>query len=135
MAYAAPLKDMLFAIEELGDLDGVAVLPGLEEATPDMVAAILEEAGKFAGDVLSPLNRIGDLAGLGFSNGRVTTPEGWKAAYDSLVEMGWNSPSASPDHGGMGLPNLVNACIQEMFQGANMSFQLCPMLTQERSKR
>ncbi len=130
MAYAAPLKDMLFGIKELGDLDGVAGLPGLEESTLDMVSAILDEAGKFAGDVLSPLNRTGDLAGLGFSDGRVTTPDGWKAAYSSLVEMGWNSPSASPDHGGMGLPNLVNACIQEMFQGANMSFQLCPMLTQ-----
>ena len=130
MTYAAPIKDMQFVLEELCDLDAIAGLPGLEDATPDTVAAILEEAARFAGEVLAPLNRAGDLAGLGFENGRVTTPEGWKPAYDQLVEMGWNSPSASPEHGGMGLPQAVNICIQEMFQGANMSFQLCPMLTQ-----
>ena len=130
MAYTAPLDDMLFVLEDLCGLDAIAQLPGLEEASPDMVAAILEEAGKFAGNVLSPLNVTGDQQGLGFDDGAVTTPTGWKDAYDQLVEMGWNSPTAAPDHGGMGLPQVVNACIQEMFQGANMSFQLCPMLTQ-----
>ena len=130
MTYSAPLEDMLFVLQDLCGLEDIAQLPGLEEAEPDMVAAILEEAGKFAGQVLAPLNASGDQQGLGFEGGNVTTPEGWQDAYTQIVEMGWNSPTADPEHGGMGLPQAVNACIQEMFQGANMSFQLCPMLTQ-----
>lgn len=130
MAYQAPLQDMIFVLEDLCGLAELALLPGLEEATPDMVAAILEEAGKFAGQVLAPLDRTGDVAGLGFADGRVTVPEGWTEAYAQLVEMGWNSPTAAPDHGGMGLPSAVNACIQEMFNGANTAFQLCSLLTQ-----
>lgn len=130
MTYTAPIDDMFFVLEDLCDLVGISQLPGLEDATPETVKAILDEAGKYASQVLSPLNRVGDLNGLGFDDGTVSVPDGWQQAYESLVEMGWNSPSASPDQGGMGLPNLVNACIQEMFQGANMAFQLCPMLTQ-----
>ncbi|MGR1582143.1 acyl-CoA dehydrogenase [Thalassobius sp. S69A] len=130
MSYTAPLDDMMFVLEDLCGLEDIAQLPGLEEASADMVAAILEEAGKFAGQVLAPLNATGDQQGLGFEDGAVTTPAGWKDAYTQIVEMGWNSPTADPEHGGMGLPQAVNACIQEMFQGANMSFQLCPMLTQ-----
>ncbi len=130
MSYAAPINDMRFILEELCDLEGLSGLPGLEDATPDTVSAILEEASKYSGDVLLPLNHAGDVQGLGFEGGKVTTPKGWKDAYQQLIEGGWNAPSAAPDHGGLGLPNAVNACIQEMFQGANMSFQLCPMLTQ-----
>ncbi len=130
MTYVAPTDDMMFVLEELCGLDEISQLPGLEDATPDMVTAILEEAGKFAGDVLGPLNAVGDQAGLGFAEGEVTTPEGWRAAYETLVEMGWNAPTASPDHGGMGLPEVVNAAILEMFNGANTAFQLCPLLTQ-----
>lgn len=130
MTYTAPLDDMMFVLEELCDLDGVSRLPGLEDATPDMIGAILDEAAKFAGQVLAPLNVVGDQKGLAFDEGEVGTPDGWSDAYSQFVEMGWNSPTADPEHGGMGLPALVNACIQEMFQGANASFQLCPMLTQ-----
>lgn len=130
MTYSAPIAEMLFVLEDLCGLDEIARLPGLEEASPDMVAAILEEAGKFAGQVLAPLNPLGDRAGLGFDKGTVTTPDGWATAYRQLVEMGWNSPTAAAEHGGMGLPAAVNACIQEMFNGANTAFQLCPLLTQ-----
>ena len=130
MTYTAPIQDMRFVLQNLCNLEDVSQLLGLEDATPDMIDAILEEAAKFAGQDLSPLNRVGDLEGLGFEDGKVTMPQGWGAAYQTMVEMGWNSPSANPDHGGMGLPYVVNACIQEMFQGANMAFQLCPMLTQ-----
>jgi 3-(methylthio)propanoyl-CoA dehydrogenase len=130
MTYTAPLDDMLFVLEELCDLDAISRLPGLEDATPDMVAAILGEAAKYAGDVLAPLNKVGDKQGLRFDNGVVTTPAGWSDAYQTLVEMGWNSPTADPEHGGMGLPKAVNACIQEMFNGANTAFQLCSLLTQ-----
>jgi len=130
MSYQAPLQDMVFVLEELCGLADLSALPGLEDATPDTVSAILEEAAKFAGEVLAPLNPTGDAAGLGFDAGQVTTPAGWKEAYRQLVEMGWNSPTAAPEHGGMGLPAAVNACIQEMFNGANTAFQLCPLLTQ-----
>ncbi len=130
MTYVAPTEDMMFVLEELCGLDEISQLPGLEEASPDIVGAILEEAGKFAGDVLGPLNAAGDQAGLGFAMGQVTTPEGWRVAYDTLVEMGWNAPTAASDHGGMGLPEVVNAAIIEMFNGANTAFQLCPLLTQ-----
>ena len=130
MTYQAPIQDMMFVLEDLCDLSGLSALPGMEDATPDMVAAILSEAGKFAGQVLAPLNQVGDESGLGFADGDVTTPQGWSDAYRTLVEMGWNSPTAAPEHGGMGLPAAVNACIQEMFAGANTAFQLCTMLTQ-----
>ncbi len=130
MTYVAPVQDMNFVLQNLCNFSEISQLPGIEDASADMIEAILEEAAKYAGQELSPLNRVGDLEGLGFDNGRVTMPEGWHAAYQTMVEMGWNSPSANPDHGGMGLPYVVNACIQEMFQGANMAFQLCPMLTQ-----
>ncbi len=130
MTYTAPIQDMQFVLEDLCDLDAVAALPGLEDATPDMARAILEEADKFASQVLAPMNGSGDRAGTGFADGKVTTSPDWKNAYAMLVDAGWNSPSADTDHGGMGLPHVVNACIQEMFHGANMSFQLCSMLTQ-----
>ena len=130
MTYTAPVEDMLFVLEDLCGLADIARLPGYEDTTPELVAAILDEAAKFAGQVLAPINAVGDALGLGFEDGAVTTPTGWTAAYDQLVEMGWNSPSAEAEHGGMGLPQAVNAAIQEMFQGANASFQLCPMLTQ-----
>ncbi|KCV80747.1 acyl-CoA dehydrogenase [Actibacterium atlanticum] len=130
MTYSAPLQDMRFVLHNLCDLDAISQLSGFQDISPDMVDAILEEAAKYAAQELSVLNRVGDLEGLGFDQGNVTTPKGWREAYDMLVEMGWNSPTASPEHGGMGLPFVVNACIQEMFQGANMAFQLCPMLTQ-----
>jgi alkylation response protein AidB-like acyl-CoA dehydrogenase len=130
MTYQAPLQDMTFVLEELCGLAELSALPGLEEATPDMVAAILEEAAKFAGAVIAPLNAVGDHEGLGFADGAVTTPPGWKEGYQQLVEMGWNCPTASPEFGGLGLPSVVNACIQEMFNGANTAFQLCSLLTQ-----
>ena len=130
MTYTAPTEEMAFVLQDLCGLEDVATLPTYEDATPDMVRAILKEAARYADQVLSPLNRVGDREGLDFRDGTVRMPSGWKNAYGTLVEMGWNSPSASAVIGGMGLPNLVNACIQEMFQGANMAFQLCPMLTQ-----
>ncbi len=130
MTYQAPLPDMTFVLEDLCGLAELAHLPGLADATPETVAAVLEEAARFASTVISPLNPVGDRLGLGFADGRVTTPQGWVDAYRALVDMGWNCPTARPEHGGMGLPAVVNACIQEMFSGANTAFQLCSMLTQ-----
>ncbi len=128
--YVAPLRDMKFVIEELSDLEGVRSLPGLEEATPDLVDAVLSEAGKFARNVLSPINREGDLAGARRENGGVVTAPGWKEAYRAFVDGGWASLSFDPAYGGQGLPWLVSAAVQEMQKSANLAFGLCPMLTQ-----
>ena len=128
--YAAPLRDMKFVIEELSDLDGVRALPGLEEATSDLVDAVLAEAGKFASNILSPINRDGDLNGARYADGGVVTAPGWKEAYRAFVEGGWASLSFDPAHGGQGLPWLVSTAVQEMQKSANLAFGLCPMLTQ-----
>ena len=130
MTYIPPLTDMRFVLEDLCRLDDISILPGFGDVTPELVWAILDEAGRFASEVLAPLNVIGDRTGAVHADGRVRLPDGWHDAYRNLVDMGWNSPAAAPDHGGMGLPSVVNACIQEMFHGANLAFQLCPMLTQ-----
>lgn len=130
MTYSAPIDDILFVLEDLCDLDGVAKLPGLEETTQDMVAAILEEAAKFADQILAPLNPVGDTQGATCEDGTVSLPAGWHEAYSQLIEMGWNSPAATVDHGGMGLPAVVTTSIQEIFYGANTAFTLCTLLTQ-----
>jgi len=127
--YTAPLRDMKFVIKELAGLDAVAALPGCEEVTPDLVDAVLEEAGKFATGVLSPLNAAGDRGGCKLEDGMVTTAPGFKQAYQQFVAAGWTGLGASPDWGGQGLPHLVSAAVSEMWNGANMSFCLCPMLT------
>jgi len=128
--YRAPLAEMQFVMTELAGLDDVAQLPGFEDATPDTVGAILEEADKFATEVLDPLNRIGDREGARLSDdGRVTTPAGFRAAYRKFCELGWNGLSKSADFGGQGMPQLVAAAIDEMWNASNMAFELCPMLT------
>ncbi|MFO1153883.1 MAG: acyl-CoA dehydrogenase [Rhodospirillales bacterium] len=128
--YAAPLRDMRFVMEELCGLQDIATLPGLGDATPDLVAAVLEEAAKVAGEVLAPINQQGDVEGSRLVDGGVLTPTGWKDAYTTFIEGGWNGAVNEPKWGGMGLPWLVNAAVQEMFHAANMAFALCPMLTQ-----
>lgn len=127
--YTAPIRDMKFVMKELAGLDDVARLPGYEEATDDLVDAVLEEAGKFASGVLSPLNRIGDQQGASWSDGEVTTPDGWQAAYTQFAESGWTSLACDPQYGGQGLPKIVNTAVMEMWKAANMAFSLCPMLT------
>ena len=128
--YAAPLKDMRFVLNELAGLSEVAKLPGCEEATPDTVDAILEEAARFASGVLDPLNRSGDQEGSKWSDGEVRTPKGFRDAYRQFAEGGWNALPFEPDWGGQGLPKLVATPVDEMWTSANMSFSLCPLLTQ-----
>lgn len=130
MTYSAPLKHMKFVIDHLCDYDSVSSFAAYEDATTETVHAVLEEAGKFAAQSLGTINRHGDLTGSTWENGQVTTSPEWQGAYNELVANGWNSPSADTSFEGMGLPNVINACIQEMLHGANMAFQLCPMLTQ-----
>jgi acyl-CoA dehydrogenase len=122
---------MEFVMNELAGLAQIATLPGYEEATPDTVAAVLEEANRFAADVLDPLNASGDREGARLlPDGSVKTPEGFKAAYRKFIEAGWNGINKPADYGGQHLPQLVAAAVEEMWHAANMAFDLCPLLTQ-----
>ncbi len=128
--YVAPLKDMRFVMQNLAGLDQVVALPGCEEASPDVVDAILDEAARFAGEVLSPLNRIGDRDGARWKDRAVTTTPGFKEAYRQFVDNGWNGLGCDPEFGGQGLPRLLSTAVSEMWKAANHAFSLCPMLTQ-----
>ena len=127
--YRAPIRDMQFVLKELAGLEELAKLPGCEEATPDVVDAVLEEAAKFAEEVLSPLNASGDKEGARFSEGKVTTPKGFKEAYRLFAESGWTALGSEPEWGGQGLPRLVATPVAEMWKSANHAFSLCPLLT------
>jgi alkylation response protein AidB-like acyl-CoA dehydrogenase len=127
--YQAPLADMKFVLRELVDLELLAQLPGFGDLTLDVADAVLEEAAKFAAGVLSPLNRSGDLEGARWQEGQVLTAGGWKQAYTRFAADGWNSLSCPVELGGQNLPRALSALIEEMWNGANMAFALCPMLT------
>jgi alkylation response protein AidB-like acyl-CoA dehydrogenase len=116
-------------LRELVDLELLAQLPGFGELTLDVADAVLDEAAKFAGGVLSPLNRSGDLEGARWQEGRVLTAGGWKQAYTRFAADGWNALSCPVELGGQNLPRALSALIEEMWNGANMAFALCPMLT------
>ncbi len=128
--YVAPLKDIRFVMQELADLEQVISLPGCEEASPDVVDAILEEAARFSSEVLSPLNIVGDRNGAKWLDKKVATPPGFKEAYSQFVDNGWNGLGCDPEFGGQGLPKLLSTAVSEMWKGANHAFSLCPMLTQ-----
>ncbi|MBS0371301.1 MAG: acyl-CoA dehydrogenase C-terminal domain-containing protein [Proteobacteria bacterium] len=127
--YVAPVKDMLFAMNELAGLQEIVGLPGNEDVSTDLVEAILEEAGKFATEVVDPLNPVGDKQGNKWNNGVVTTADGFKEAYASFCETGWNGMPASTEFGGQGLPVTVSTAVLEMWKSASISFSLCQMLT------
>ncbi len=129
--YRAPLADMQFLLKELVGLDQIAKLPGYEEAAPDVVAAVLEEAAKFATNVLDPLNQPGDIEGARWvEGGTVTTPAGFKDAYQQYCANGWNGLTKDPEYGGQGLPRILATAVEEMWHSANLAFDLCPLLTQ-----
>jgi alkylation response protein AidB-like acyl-CoA dehydrogenase len=127
--YLAPLKDMQFVLQEIASLSELASVPDFAEVNLDLATAILEEAGKFANGVLSPLNVIGDREGCRWSQDTVRTASGWRDAYRHFTEGGWNALSCHPSYGGQGLPRVVSALVEEMWNGANVAFALCPMLT------
>jgi len=127
--YHAPLQDMQFVITELAGLERLAALPGYQEVTPDLVEVVLEQAAKLAAEVLAPLNQPGDAQGASWSKGVVTAADGFAAAYRRFVENGWNGLSGEPEYGGQGLPGLIAAAAIEMWNSANMSFALCPLLS------
>ncbi len=129
MSYSAPLKDMLFVINELAGLSQVNALPDCGDATVDMVEAILEENAKFAGEVVAPLNWTGDQAPSFWKDGEVFTSGGFKEAFKQFGEAGWQGVQHPQEFGGQGLPKLVATPCIEMLNSANLSFALCPLLT------
>ena len=129
MSYIAPVNDMLFCMKELADLDAIARLPGFEEAGLDTAQAVLEECARFSGEVLAPLNREGDVHPSTWNAGVVTTTPGFKAAFRRFGEGGWQGLQHPGDFGGQGLPKTIGAACIEMINSANLSFSLCPLLT------
>jgi acyl-CoA dehydrogenase len=128
-SYNAPIKDMRFVMDEIAGFRELSQFPGFEEATPDMADAILDEAAKFTGEVLAPLNRIGDTEGCQLGAKGVTTPTGWKEAYTAFREAGWNGITSPAEYGGQGLPDTLGVAVKEMVCSANLSFSLGPLLT------
>ena len=126
--YSAPTKDMRFVLNHIAGLGELASFEAYQEATPDLVDAVLEEASKLARDVIAPLNTVGDAQGSVLENGAVKTPDGFKEAYRQYVEGGWNGLAFDPGFGGQGLPFVLGLAVQEAITSANMSFSLCPML-------
>jgi len=129
MTYKAPLKDMLFDIRHLANIDQVAQLPGFEDAGFETAQAVLEECAKFNEGVLAPLNRAGDINPSSFQSGKVTTTPGFKEAFRQYAEGGWQGLQHPTDFGGQGLPKTIGAACGEMLNSANMSFALCPLLS------
>ncbi len=129
MSYIAPLKDMLFVMNELAGLSEVNTLPNCEDATPETVEAILEENARFCGEVVAPLNHSADKDPSSWSDGKVTTSKGFKEAFKQFGEAGWQGVQHPVEFGGQGLPKLVATPCIEMLNSANLSFALCPLLT------
>lgn len=127
--YIAPIAETSFVLNELIDINSLTKLPGFEEATPDLIEAVMEEAGKFAQEVYAPINRSGDMEHSKAVNGEVTTPKGFKEAYQLFVESGWMSLAQKPQYGGQGLPFSVHMVASEFWNSANTALALCPMLT------
>ena len=125
--YRAPLADLQFALNDVADL---AAVSGSNGATPELVNQVLDEAGRFASEVLAPLNRSGDLAGARIENGVVRVPDGFAEAYGRFVDGGWNAVCGPTTWGGQGLPWVVSTALNEIWQSANMSLANCMMLTQ-----
>lgn len=127
--YQAPIADISFTLRELAGLSDLQALDDFTELTDDVVAQVLEEAGRFASDVWAPLNQPGDEAGCRVSDRKVELPDGFGDAYRAFVDAGWQSLEFAEDIGGMGLPGTLAAATFEMFQSANLALSLCPMLT------
>ena len=129
MSYKAPLKDMLFVMNELAGLSAINALPGCEDATADTVEAVLEENAKFCSNVVAPLNWPSDKDPSFWHDGKVTTAAGFKDAFKAFGAAGWQGVQHPTEFGGQGLPKLVSTPCIEMINAASISFALCPLLT------
>src|SRR6476660_643258 len=129
MTYRAPINDMLLALNHGAGLQAAVKAGPYGDFDADITAAVLEESGKFAGDVLAPLNRIGDEHGIRLDGGKVTTAPGWSDAYQRWIAAGWNAVSGPEAFGGQGLPLAINAACTEIWRASNIACGLCPLLT------
>ena len=129
MSYVAPLKDMVFVMNELAGLAAISQLPGCEDATPETAEAVLEENAKFCSEVVAPLNWAGDCAPSSWHGGEVKTTPGFKEAFKAFGQAGWQGVQHPVHYGGQGLPKLLATPCIEMLNSANLSFALCPLLT------
>ena len=129
MSYTAPIKDMLFVMKELANLEQIATLPGFEDANLDTAQAVLEESAKLCGEVLAPLNVEGDRNPSSWKDGVVTATPGFRDAFRQFAEGGWQGVQHPVDYDGQGLPKLIATPCVEMLNASNLSFALCPLLT------
>lgn len=129
MSYVAPVRDIRFVLNELADLHGVLALPAFQDVSADIVDAILEENARFVEQEIAPLNKVGDTQPAQWTNGEVTTSPGFKKAFEAFAQGGWQGLQHDPQWGGQGLPKLVGAPVTECMNAANLSFSLCPLLT------
>jgi alkylation response protein AidB-like acyl-CoA dehydrogenase len=127
--YKAPLSEVSFVLNDLLKINDLTEIPAFDEASPELVDAVLEEAGKFAAEVFAPLNRVGDIEHSKAVDGEVITAPGFKQAYQQFVDAGWMSLAHSPQYGGQGLPFTVHMAASEFWNSANMALALCPMLS------
>jgi len=129
--YTAPVEDMSFVLKEVVEIEKLCNEIGLDASTVDIIDTVLDAAGKLAKEEIEPINKTGDSEGLKIdSSGKITTATGFKEAYQHFVEGGWGSLQFSPNYGGQGVPFVIAASVQEMWHSANMSWGLCPLLTQ-----
>src|SRR5437899_7024936 len=129
MTYRAPISDILLALNHGAGLQAAVKAGHYGDFDGDITAAVLEEAGKFAGDVLAPLNRVGDEHGIKLADDKVTTAPGWPDAYQRWIAAGWNAVSGPEAFGGQGLPIAIHAACTEIWSDSNIAFGLCPLLT------
>ncbi len=127
--YNAPVEDMKFLLNNVLGMESIAQLPGYDEATPDMVDAILDESARFYGEVLAPTNQLADSQGSRLEGDKVITAPALDGIYQQILEAGWPGLTGDINYGGQGLPALLAVAVDEMSQSANMAFSLCPMLT------
>lgn len=127
--YKAPVAEISFVLNDLLNIDSLTSIPDFAEATPELVSAVIEEAGKFAADVFAPINRAGDVNHSIAKDGEVISAPGFKEAYQHFVENGWLSLAQDPNYGGQGMPFSVHMAASEFWNSANTAMALCPMLT------
>ncbi|RZJ43380.1 MAG: acyl-CoA dehydrogenase [Brevundimonas sp.] len=129
MTYKAPVRDLTFILNEVLEIDRYTNQPGFQDVSSDLAAQVLEEAGKFADEVIAPINNPGDKEGCHIEGSVVTTPKGWKEAYHQMVEAGWPSLTADPAYGGQGMPSVLGSAVGQFTAGASAAFSMYPGLT------